>query len=451
MVRSKQMVEERVLRESESLKRPQLAKKYGRTEPEIREFFDSRDRRKPRVKSEISRLRRELPEKKLLGLLLEKSTEELCEDYKAKRTSMSQRIKEVTNGHRKPLVRNHVDITKEELIEASKLFSEEEIATLYDCSRATIARKYREAIIKKHCVNPNTRRINSIDSAELLEVSSIFSRDELAFLYDVGRATIVRKLREARDKKDDQKHVERALRRTLPAINSAIDETLKTFSYVNSAIDYLISQRPQAERMAAKYILEVQNYRGNSEQFNKKLLKLCKSYIQAKKEGEKVSITKLSKKSGFHTAQIYRIGKALDWDLRVRKYQRGVITPIQNWRIIETNINSELTNHDIAKFLGLSPTPIIDAQERTGIERLRKTPIYTRNRAKVGYYAASMVYESLDEGYSVQDSAEIAGVSIDDVLALSERREELEKKIISGLRRLTGKKVEKPYLPIKNK
>jgi len=380
----KQMVEERVMREAEFMSEADLGRKYGKSRREMREYFQDRGMKKPRMKPEIARLRLEIPNDELLGLLLEKNIEELCLHYNSSLGSMKRRIKEVTGNHRKP-EKHDVTISREELIEASGLFTLKEMAELYGCGRRTICKKLSEYGIEKPVVIPLIRDRESKSSLE----------------------------------------------NVLPV--------------VYSAIDYSISQRPEAEKMAAGYILSNNNPMDENK-FNNRLLRLCKSYLHSKKKGERVSISKLSRRSGFHTNQIYRIGKKLGWNLRVKGHTRGTARNGQDLRIAETYHNSVLSTGDIAGFLEVSTRPIENIQNEFGVERIRKVPLPVGGRKKLSYYDASRVYECQDVGFSFDETMEYTGLDEDKVSRALKLRSEIEPRIVKGLRILTGRKVERPYL-----
>jgi len=197
---------------------------------------------------------------------------------------------------------------------------------------------------------------------------------------------------------------------------------------------YQLSQGNWASREAV-----VEYFEGRQTITLEELIGLFQEYQKAEERGEKPSYDELGRRSGMSRFQAERILK------RHSLEPLGWASKEKREAIKRAHHEIDMSNEDIAYFLGVSYHTVHDAFRRMGYRGVHY--LNTHIHGVSSYRKMSQLYEAQDAGFTREETVEYSGLISDLVYWGIENRPEIEAKIINAFDVLyPGEKHLKPYL-----
>ncbi len=171
-----------------------------------------------------------------------------------------------------------------------------------------------------------------------------------------------------------------------------------------------------------------------------KVLKFLKAYNEEKIELGVASCLRAAKKSGFNSySSVQGIVEFLG--LQSGEHPKPITEDKLN-AIKNAQAVPYLTLNDVAYFIGVASESITNHWQKDG-----KLIKIVRPRSNLSYRKASQVYEAIDAGFNLEETAEYAGVHPSFAERAVENRNEIEPRIVEALKVIFPKsKLKKPYI-----
>jgi transcriptional regulator with XRE-family HTH domain len=172
------------------------------------------------------------------------------------------------------------------------------------------------------------------------------------------------------------------------------------------------------------------------------LFLLFKTYYDAKREGEILSLEKIGRSCGFSTVAVGNILKRVGEEPLNGARERKRLTP-EEIRMYEKARDAGLSGRDIDYFL--------KSKERAATYFMTRKIYQDRPQGVVHEFSlrkSSEIYQALDLGFEVGDLKELLGIFHTSVINYAlENRDRISKNLVKGLKVLfPERKIEKPYL-----
>ncbi|MBS3089918.1 hypothetical protein J4461_03510 [Candidatus Pacearchaeota archaeon] len=195
---------------------------------------------------------------------------------------------------------------------------------------------------------------------------------------------------------------------------------------------------PWEEKMAAICILKrkriILNGREHKNIPSRNIVRLFRIYKKGMDEGKKYTLNEMSQKSGLHSASesrnlLGRVGlKALNATRTNNRYSESVKKALRN------SADLPISDSDLAYFLGIKDSPMQQYRGNSPFNENRT--IRPGNMKAISYEKASKIYEAIDAGFTLEETAEYSNSQLKAVNYVLENRSELEKILINVLHRL---------------
>ena len=223
------------------------------------------------------------------------------------------------------------------------------------------------------------------------------------------------------------------------------NERVSILELINQRIDLLVNKETWSRRKALEYKLKTIN---NTRSLPlEKLVQLFERYEAAKDEDKKLSLEELSE--GLMSIKgASKILRAVGLEPCYGSIERS--GPITRYKLeaIE-RAYSEMSDGDIAYFLGLKYYNVRQFRLRKGLKRKFQKPVYSiipREGLFLTYRLTSQIYEAAESGFTREETTELLDIDIRQTNFALIKRSEIEPRLIDKLRPLYNSAlINKPY------
>lgn len=221
-------------------------------------------------------------------------------------------------------------------------------------------------------------------------------------------------------------------------------------AFLKSAPSRLVSQiraiaLKKAEELGPAHVYALRHqYRQGTTYDYDRILPLFQMYFSAVESGESPTLQELADASGLKSAA--RAQQVLNAAGLSAFHERKHLSDELRWAIVRGLDVEHFSVADIAFFVGCTGGNICQSYKTES--RKRVNGISGPFAGRCAIYFASMIYESLDAGFDLEEAADVVGKPLDVVEYIAENRDDFGKKIIDGLRYMfSDDTIDRPYLP----